>query len=135
MALPGDTQLTQTPRGTYTVQLQIGDAHPPQTVCITRTLLIGRSSRDHNVDIDLGDYDGYSRGVSRYHLRLDAYRNRLTASDLNSSNGTTLNGQPMPAYRAFDIQAGDTLCLGQMLLRVLAVQSLTGSVAAACDEV
>lgn len=126
MLTSGDTQLNSTPRASYRLRLQFGNT-PPQEYVIQRTLIVGRSSREHRVDIDLAEAGGYRLGVSRYHLRFDAYQHRITASDMNSSNGSALNGDPMQVHRAYDIQAGDVLCLGELCVHVLAIQPLDSS--------
>lgn len=113
-----DTQHIQTPRSAYWLRLQISDSRQVD-ICVKRTAIIGRSSREQQVDIDLSDDGGYRLGVSRYHVRFDAYQNRLTISDMDSANGTALNGKMLTPHRDYVVQPGDELSLGRMTLHVL----------------
>jgi len=54
--------------------------------------------------------------VSRRHARLTFADGRLTVEDLDSSNGSRINGQPLDAATA--IQAGDCLQFGDVVLNV-----------------
>ena len=51
-------------------------------------------------------------GVSRRHLRVRFVRNAFQVEDLNSGNGTSLNGAPLHAYRPVRLGTGDRLQCG-----------------------
>ncbi len=60
-------------------------------------LLIGRSAPDSILipDIDLAVAGGSSQGISRVHAMLALDGERLTLTDLGSTNGTFINGQKL----------------------------------------
>lgn len=107
---------TKTPSGTaklvYTLSLSVNGSQPVP-VTLERTLTLGRES-NVSVDVDLTNWGAYRMGVSRKHLRFDAYPNRVTATDLSSRNGSTLNDIPMQAERSYTVEAGDKLTLAEM---------------------
>lgn len=51
-------------------------------------------------------------GVSRRHARIRFVRNAFQVEDLNSGNGTLLNGTPLDPYRPVRLGAGDRLQCG-----------------------
>lgn len=81
-------------------------------------LIFGRGDRQagNNPDVDLNTLGGKEGGVSRRHARLNHRREELYLEDLDSMNGTFVNGKRLPAYRRTLIQPGDTIRLG--LLRI-----------------
>ena len=87
----------------------------------TQELVIGRkgSQQRHNDDInvDLSDFDAHAHGISRIHAMIAVTKNRLTLQDLDSINGTLINGKRALPLRWYPLQDGDELSLGQ--LRVL----------------
>jgi pSer/pThr/pTyr-binding forkhead associated (FHA) protein len=79
-------------------------------------VVIGRPDIESGdkVDIDLTPYGGRERGVSRRHAVL--YRTVFTVSivDLNSSNGTYLNGVRLVPHQPRLLREGDEVRLGNM---------------------
>lgn len=72
------------------------------------TSTIGRSD-DNTIVIDLPD-------VSRRHARLERSRSHLRIYDLNSTNGTRVNGE---AVHISDIQEGDEVQVGSQVLELV----------------
>ena len=68
-------------------------------------LSVGRA--DELVDIVLHD-----ERVSRRHARFSAVGDRIFVEELNSTNGTRLNGEPLKPFRPVAVRPGDTLRLG-----------------------
>lgn len=62
-----------------------------------------------------------SREVSRRHLRFECKAGRFTVQDLNSANGSRLNGQALKPYRPLRVRQGDRIALGDVELRVSAL--------------
>jgi hypothetical protein len=62
-------------------------------------------------DADLG-----SATVSRRHARLQLHEGRITVTDLDSTNGTRLNGVACLPGEVFFVQAEDSLQLGEVTL-------------------
>ncbi len=70
-----------------------------------------------NTDILLPD-----RSVSRYHsiIVFDEERSIFSVEDSGSTNGTTLNGDPLPANKPKPLSPGDRLSFGNIVLRFVA---------------
>jgi CheY-like chemotaxis protein len=83
-------------------------------------LMMGRSDANKNIvpDIDLNDYGGQQRGVSRKHARLIMRNNRLTIEDIGSANGTYVNGQHINVLQPVRVRDGDHIKLGSLALQV-----------------
>lgn len=69
-------------------------------------------------DIDLTRWEGYDFGVSRRHVQLRPSEKSLYVIDLNSTNGTHVNGLPIGPSWAHALSTGDILTLGMLNLRV-----------------
>jgi hypothetical protein len=82
------------------------------------TLTIGRHNSTMPVDVDLADFNAIEMGISRNHVRIQPVNDELTVVDLNSVNGTTLNGVPMKPNRAYELRDGDILRVGRLHLKV-----------------
>jgi CheY-like chemotaxis protein len=83
-------------------------------------LLLGRSDPEQNFvpDIDLTNYEARRLGVSRQHARIIAGDNRITLTDLNSANGSYINGFLLEAERPYRVHDGDRIRLGRLELQV-----------------
>jgi len=69
-------------------------------------------------DIDLSRWDGYDFGVSRRHVQLRPSEKSLYVIDLNSTNGTHVNGLPIGPSWAHALSTGDILTVGMLNLRI-----------------
>lgn len=80
--------------------------------------VIGRTDEtsDYAPDIDLAEHGGREQGVSRRHAALVRYRGTIHIVDLNSVNGTYLNGRRLQPDMPYPLNAGDSLKLGNMNL-------------------
>ena len=68
--------------------------------------------------IDLSPYDAQYLGVSRRHVVISTQNKNVMINDLNSTNGSYLNGyllQPMTSYR---LRSGDELSLGKLVMQI-----------------
>jgi pSer/pThr/pTyr-binding forkhead associated (FHA) protein len=83
-------------------------------------LIVGRSdtNKSINPDIDLNDYSGQKRGVSRKHARLILRDNRVMIEDLGSANGTYVNGQYINVLQPVRVRDGDHIKFGSLALQV-----------------
>ncbi|MGC8877992.1 MAG: protein kinase domain-containing protein [Anaerolineae bacterium] len=90
----------------------------PVPIPLQDEVVIGRSDPVTNtmVDIDLTSLGGISGGVSRQHARLVFAQNAWTIEDLDSTNGTYLNGVPLRPFEPQPLHDGDQVQLGQMVL-------------------
>lgn len=87
---------------------------------IGETLIIGRSDDAQSVrpEVDLSEYDGRRLGVSRRHARLVARDNRVTLEDLESSNGTFINGAALVPKKTYRVHDGNHIQLGKLELQI-----------------
>lgn len=97
-----------------------GTSHTTLGLEVTERILVGRSDPDmeRQPELDLTDYGGAKNGVSRRHAEIVFIDNSLYISDLNSTNGTKLNGFLLPPNQSFRLRDGDELELGQMKLMI-----------------
>lgn len=85
----------------------------PPFVLPDRAVILGRSE-----DCDLIIDDG---GVSRHHARVEPRDGVFVLTDLDSTNGTVRNGEPVKSVRLGD---GDNLQLGDAVFRFLDANNL-----------
>jgi len=78
--------------------------------------LIGRRGGREPVDLDLGYYDpdGY---ISRNHARITANRRRYQIIDLDSANGTFVNGERLQPRAPRSLRDDDRIRMGKVVLR------------------
>jgi len=84
-------------------------------------LILGRVSEGQSVipDIDLGPYKAYEAGVSRMHATLIISRDHITVMDLESANGTRLNGTLLSPNIPYPVKNGDILTLGKFKIQIV----------------
>lgn len=130
--LPATTYLTRAPRNLpgrsrdpaplrddQTVVLQV----LPSGVCVTLKLdqpvTLGRDPHQ-NTDtlLDLTPYHAERHGVSRVHCRLERTNGYLIITDLDSTNGTSLNGQRLDPFQPCRAASGDKLLLGSLHMNI-----------------
>lgn len=87
---------------------------------MTEELLIGRkdSARGIFPDIDLAHDGGYDAGVSRQHAIIALKDGSCFVEDLDSANGTFVNGKRASSHTPTPLQSGDELKLGTLILRI-----------------
>ncbi len=85
-----------------------------------REILAGRLDAAHGIfpELDLTTDGGLEQGVSRRHARIYMREGKCYIEDLDSTNGTFLNGERLTPYLPYVFHDGDTLMLGTMALRV-----------------
>ena len=83
-------------------------------------ILIGRGSTDTGElpAVDLTSSDGINKGVSRRHATIVRRDGALHIVDINSANGTYLNGQRLVAGQPRILRDGDDVRLGHLVVRV-----------------
>ncbi|MDW8171080.1 MAG: FHA domain-containing protein [Anaerolineae bacterium] len=81
-------------------------------------VIIGRRNSTLPIDVDLAPYEAAELGVSRQHIKLEAVEDRILASDLDTVNGSCLNGVKMTPRHVYPIEHGDVLKLGRLHLIV-----------------
>ena len=68
-------------------------------------------------DVDLTPYGALEQGVGRRHMRLFVQGGQIMVEDLDSTNGTLLNGQKLLPRQPQPLRNGDQLQLGRLALR------------------
>ena len=83
-------------------------------------ILIGRYDPDtsNSPDIDLRDYGGAEKGVSRRHAAIIRRDGALRIVDRGSPNGTFLNGQRLITDQPRILRDGDHVRLGHLVLHI-----------------
>lgn len=112
----------------WRVLLQIGGQN--QTTVgleVKDQLLLGRTDplTDTRPDLDLTPYGGQQAGVSRRHALIvrDEHNQALFVEDLNSTNGTRVNGFWLDPGRRYRLRDGDQLELGDLSIVLRFVRS------------
>jgi serine/threonine protein kinase len=77
-------------------------------------LIIGRAHKNIVPDVDLAPYGGAQAGVSRRHGKLTRKGEQWFVEDLDSVNGTFVNGVKLPPNQATLIHQDDKLRFGQI---------------------
>ncbi len=70
-------------------------------------------------DVDLGPFDAYNHGVSRIHAEMQLKPDGIYIIDLDSANGTTVNGTLLETITPAAIRHGDLIQLGGLSLQLI----------------
>jgi FHA domain len=82
---------------------------------------IGRISEGQPImpDIDLSPYQAYASGVSRLHAVIKREASHIFLMDLNSANGTFVNGKRLNPNVEHTLKNGDVVALGKLKIQIL----------------
>ena len=69
-------------------------------------------------DIDLAAFDAFSSGVSRRHATIRRKGGRVVLLDLDSANGTYVNGKRLGPRQEEPLANGDVIALGKLKIQV-----------------
>lgn len=72
-----------------------------------KTILLGSAA--DKVDCVISE-----KGISRIHARITTEGNRFFIKDMNSTNGTAVNGRELACYELCEIKSGDRIKLGNL---------------------
>jgi hypothetical protein len=102
------------------VILQIGTEETPMLVQMRNEVIFGRVTEqsDRTTYINLTPYGAEEAGVSRRHARLLRDNKAVFLMDLNSTNGTRLNGESLAASVEKRLRDGDEITLGRLKVYV-----------------
>ena len=83
-------------------------------------ITIGRKPRpdDPPVTVDLEPYEGYELGVSRHHCMMKFFNDKLMLVDLDSINGTFVNGKRAIPLQRYQLVDGDTITIGRLTIEL-----------------
>ena len=80
----------------------------------------GKTGRLSESDlIDLGPFNGFELGTSRRHALITQKGKGYEITDLESTNGTWLNGERLVPNSPYEVKNGSLLRLGKMLLYIV----------------
>jgi len=86
-------------------------------------ITIGRKTPGQGITpvIDLSPYDAYKKGVSLLHatIKFDDNKSEVLVVDLNSANGTRVNGDRIPPDTEVLIHNNDIITLGKLKVQVV----------------
>lgn len=82
-------------------------------------LFVGWQHNEADVkpDIDLRRYDAYENGVSRQHAMFSVENDKLTITDLGSTNGTKVDREVLEPHRPYPLHNKSIIELGSMSMR------------------
>ncbi|QDZ39415.1 FHA domain-containing protein [Euhalothece natronophila Z-M001] len=75
-------------------------------------ITLGKPNSNHPPDIDLSDFPDAAI-ISRQHANIHIEAETYYIKDLDSSNGTYVNNNPVPTGEAQELSAGDIIALGK----------------------
>ena len=83
-------------------------------------ILVGRLDAAHGIfpELDMTPDGGLEQGVSRRHARIYARDGTCFVEDLDSTNGTFLNGERVTPYLPYAFKDGDKITFGTMRLEI-----------------
>src|SRR5690606_8880056 len=84
------------------------------TLLLTSPVVLGRGSAPNANSLDTSELGAHRHGVSRQHCPLWRRGKHLVVTDLNSVNGTYLNGQLLRPHEEYLVADGDQLILGTL---------------------
>jgi|GEM_PF-4982513 len=82
------------------------------------TITIGRRDIPHQIfpTMNLADYGGLHTGVSRKHAKIIYFRDNFHVMDLDSSNGTKVNGRHIAPQQMTPIYENDEITFGNFVM-------------------
>src|SRR5258708_4936871 len=104
----------------WTIEFQFENQEQKLRITVDSEMVLGRrdSTQQETDLIDLLPFGAAEFGISRRHAALRWQSGVLCIVDLNSANGTVLNGLRLEPDIANRLSEGDTLHLGHLPLKV-----------------
>jgi hypothetical protein len=103
-------------------ELTLGIDHTNRSVRLTPApeVRIGRLDPTRGIypDLDLTPDGGLEHGVSRLHAVIRRDDRGIFLIDLDSINGTMINGRRLPPHQPYPLHSGDEIRLGRMVMHI-----------------
>lgn len=104
------------------LMLKVADSRQLISVQLADRLIIGRDGPHRHPDIDVSRVADHRSGVSRWHAAFLYEDATLSIEDLNSTNGTFINGYHLESGKIYRLRNGDEIQLGRLRLIVKVVR-------------
>ncbi len=119
----GSMQIPKAPSPTIEAQISLHIVRTGQILPLIGRdeFTIGRVSEGQSIlpDIDLTPFEAYSQGVSRLHATIKINNDKVSISDLGSSNGTRINQTKLSPNKEYKLNHGDVISLGKFKIQAL----------------
>lgn len=112
--------------GIWHVILRFDDDHTERILIDSeKAIIVGRADQlsPFVPDLDLNVYNGEMYGVSRRHAELTITDNALCITDMDSTNGTKVNGRMLKPGRATPVTENDDIEFSRLRVRVDFIQT------------
>lgn len=102
------------------IVIHIRDAPEPMVIFPGEKFVMGRADKSSGIspDLDLTNHAAVEKGVSRIHAALQRGEDVVSLIDLDSANGTYLNGQRLASHQPRILRDGDEIRLGGLILHI-----------------
>jgi predicted component of type VI protein secretion system len=92
----------------------------PIALCTEQEFVLGRGGPLASKHLlDLSDFEAYEMGVSRSHALIKVVEGKYLLTDLNSANGTWINGDRIVPAKPHDLPSKSVIQLGRLKLIVI----------------
>ena len=118
---PVHPELASTPVTTSWISLHLMDSGKILPLASRNEFTLGRATDGQPVlpDVDLAPYQAYTHGVSRLHAVIKRGVDDIYLMDLESANGTFINGKRLVPNEEHPLANGDVIALGGLKIQVL----------------
>lgn len=105
----------------YSLTFRVEGEDIPLTLVPSQRAMMGRQAPFmlQVPDVDLTTFNAAEHGISRVHAVVDCTRNGIQITDLDSRNGTFVNGERVHPFNAHVLRHGDAIRLGGLTLEVV----------------
>lgn len=103
----------------WVIEFRIGGGLGLLRVQVRERMMVGRGTGSQGTDVDLSPFRAQENGVSRRHAIILARKKFLTIRDLNSTNGTYLNGLRIMPDQDMPLEHGDKIKFGRLETQVM----------------
>ncbi|MEM9951728.1 MAG: FHA domain-containing protein [Chloroflexota bacterium] len=102
------------------LKLESGESSDSIIKAVTSELVVGRADNvtDYIPEIDLTPHGAYRLGLSRRHAVILWENERVMVRDLNSRNGTFVNGAIVPGGGTMVLRDGDEVRFGNLAMKI-----------------
>lgn len=104
----------------WVIEFRVVGTPTTMQVQVRDEMLMGRADAEQGYfpEVDLAGFKGFAFGVSRKHGRIFIKDDRMHYEDLNSTNGSAINGQLCEKGGSYRLRHGDELSLGRLKMQV-----------------